>query len=108
MDLKAYYRRIREIEASFEDDFPVVRSLPTESGGQGGRLVETSRSVAARMIVDGVAELADPSEAKALKRQALDAQRQEQERRKAAQVQFAVLSEADLRALTQSGGKRKE
>ena len=107
MDLRAYYRWIREVEASLEEEFPVVRSRATEAGGQGGRLVETTRHLAAQMIVDGVAELADPSEAKALRRQALEAQRLEQEKRKSAQVQLTVLSEADLRALTQ-GGRRRE
>ena len=79
MDLKAYYRRIRETEASFEDEFPVVKSLATESGGCAGRLTETTRAVAAL------------------------------ERSELVQLQFAVLSEADLRALTQGGPRgRKE
>ena len=33
MDLKAYYRRIRELEASFEDEFLMIKSLATEAGG---------------------------------------------------------------------------
>ena len=109
MDLKAYYRRIRETEASFEDEFPVVKSLATESGGREGRLTETTRAVAARMLADGVAVLASAVEAAAHRKAAAAAKRAEEERRRAAQVQFAVLSEADLRALTQGGPRgRKE
>lgn len=109
MDLRAYYRKIRETEASLPDEFPVIRSVATEAGGVGGRLVETSREVAARMIVDGSAELATPEEADSLRQRAAEAQRLENERREAAQVQFTVISQEDLRSLTRpSGGRRKE
>ncbi len=33
MDLKAYYRRVRELEASLPDEFLVVKSISTEAGG---------------------------------------------------------------------------
>ncbi len=109
MDLRAYYRRIRETEASLTDEFPVLRSVATEAGGVGGRLVETTRELAARMIVDGSAELATSEEAEQLRRQAAEAQLREQEKREAAQVQFTVISQEDLRALSRpSGGRRKE
>ncbi|MCB9385098.1 MAG: hypothetical protein H6509_10810 [Bryobacterales bacterium] len=105
MDLRRYYGKIREIEAGIEDEFPVVKSLPTETGGKGGRLTETSRAVAARMIVDGVAELASAEEAAELRGAADEARAREEERQRAEQVQFHVLSENDLRALMKSGGK---
>lgn len=109
MDLRAYYRKIRETEASLTDEFPVIRSVATEAGGVGGRFVETSREVAARMIVDGSAELATPDEAEALRQRAAEAQRLETERRESAQVQFTVISQDDLRSLARSsGGRRKE
>ena len=109
MDLRAYYRKIRETEASLTEEFPVVRSVATEAGGMGGRLVETTRSLAARLIVEGSAELATLEEAEGLRRQAAEAQQREQERREAAQVQFTVISQDDLRALARSsGGRRKE
>jgi hypothetical protein len=107
MDLRAYYRRIRETEASLDDEFPVLRSVATEAGGVGGRLAETTREVAARMIVDGAAELATPEEAAELRRRAAEAQRKELERRKASQVQLTVISQEDLQSLTRSGGGRR-
>jgi len=109
MDLRAYYRKIRETEASLTEEFPVIRSVATEAGGVGGRLVETTRELAARMIVDGSAELATQEEAEQLRSLAAEAQQRERERREAAQVQFRVISQEDLRSLARSsGGRRKE
>lgn len=108
MDLKGYYRKIREVENSIEEEFPVIKSLPTEAGGRGGRLVEVRRATAARMIVNAMAEFAAPEEAAKLRRQAEEARAREQERLKASQIQFTVLSGEDLRALQKSGRSRKE
>lgn len=102
MDLKAYYRRIRELENSIEQEYVVIKSLPTEAGGQGGRLTEAPRAAAARMIVDGVVELASGEETREFHERAAEALRQEGERRRAAQVQFSIISEADLQALARS------
>ncbi len=109
MDLKNYYRKIRELEATLEDEFPVVRSLATEAGGQSGRLTETTRPVAARMVIDGVAEIASAEETAEFRRIAEANRLQEEERRRGEQVQFHVLSESDLRSLLKAGPKgRKE
>ena len=109
MDLKAYYRRIREAEAAIEDEFPVVKSLTTESGGRAGKLTETPRAVAARMVVNGVAELASAEEAESFRQAAKEAQQREEERRRAAQIQFNVVTEDDLRAMMRGSGRgRKE
>jgi hypothetical protein len=59
MDLKQYFRRLREIEESFVDKYPVVISLETPDGGKAGLIAETSRHVAAKMILEGRAVLAN-------------------------------------------------
>ncbi len=108
MNLKTYYGRIRAIENAIEQDWVVVKSVATESGGIAGRFTEVGRTTAAKMIVEGAAELATPEEsdkhhaAAEVKRQA------EQDRRRAAQVQFTVLSESDLRSLSRRGRAQKE
>ena len=99
MDLRAYYRKIRDAEASIDDEFPIVKSLAREEGGQGGRLTEVSRAVAARMITDGLAELATAKEARELRARIEKARKVEQERREAERIQFTILSEADVRSL---------
>lgn len=109
MDLKAYYRRIREMEAAIEEEFPVVKSHATEDGGNAGKLTEVPRAVAARMITDGIAELASVEEVSEFRQRADAAHRKEEERRRAAEIQFTILSESDLRTLKGAGRKgRKE
>ena len=51
MDVKQYFRRVRDIEQSFIDRYPVVISLETPDGGKAGLIAEMSREVAAKMIV---------------------------------------------------------
>ena len=109
MDLRGYYRRIRELESSIEDEFPVVRSLATDDGGKAGQLTEVPRAVAARMINDGAAELVDAQEAKEFRLRAAEAHQREEKRRRAEQIQFTILSEADLRSVQgEKRGSRKD
>ena len=103
MNLRAYYRKIREAEAAIDEKFPVVRSLATEEGGKEGHLTEVSRATAARMLTDGMAELAAAEEIRAFRARIKEARKQEQERQRASQIQFTVLSEADVRTLQRSG-----
>lgn len=99
MDLKGYYRKIREAEARLEDEYPILRSRATEEGGKAGRLVEVTRPVAARMVVDGIAELAGAEEAAEYRAESVRAREQEQERRRAEQIQFTILAERDIESL---------
>jgi hypothetical protein len=109
MDLKAYYRKIREVEATIEEEFPLVKSVATEEGGPEGRLTEVPRAVAARMITDGSAVLADADEAKKFRAHVETARKAEEERRQAEKIQFTILSESNFRSLQRSTrGGRKE
>ena len=62
MDLRQYYRTIREVEATIPDAFPLVASLATEDGGRAGVISEVSRYQAARTIVEGRVRLASEQE----------------------------------------------
>jgi hypothetical protein len=99
MDLRAYYRKMREIEASIAEEFPVIKSVATEDGGNAGQLAEVTRAIAARMVNDGIAELASVDEVREFRRRAEEARAREEQRRRAAEIQFAILSEADFRTL---------
>lgn len=103
MDLKGYYRKIRELEETL-DEFVVVKSLATESGGRAGVLNEAVRATAARMVTDGVAEIASEDEAAEYRSAAKQARSAEAERRQSSQIQFSVITDAELRSLT--GGDR--
>lgn len=57
MDLRDYYRKIREKEQEIAEPFVTVVSRKTSDGGRQGRKTIVPRAVAAKMIVDGKAEL---------------------------------------------------
>ena len=84
MDLKVYYRRIREIENSIAGPYAVVMSLDTPDGGKAGNVSEVTRSVAAKLVTDGRARLASEDEASEFK-VAQEEARQEAEARAATQ-----------------------
>ncbi len=104
MDLKAYYQKIRQIEATLTEPHVVVVSLETPDGGRAGVRTEVARGVAARMVVEGRARLATPEETKEMKEQAAEAKRAAEEAGAAKRMQLTVISESDLRALR--GGQR--
>jgi hypothetical protein len=62
MDVKQYYRKLREIEASINDPFVFVSSLETADGGKPGVIAEVSREHAAKLIAEGRARLANDAE----------------------------------------------
>lgn len=107
MDLKGYYRKIRELEETL-DEFVVVKSLATESGGRAGVLSEAIRATAARMVTDGVAVIASEDEAAEHRAVAEKARQAEAERRQSSQIQFSVITDAELRSLTGGGRSGKE
>ena len=59
MDLRAYYKKVREAEAQLTGDHIVLVSLATPEGGREGVYTEASRAVAAKMIAEGRSRVAD-------------------------------------------------
>jgi hypothetical protein len=72
MDLRAYYQKIRSIEADIKEESVVIVSRETEDGGRAGVRTEVPRRVAARMVVEEKADLAT-AEAAAEFRDAVEA-----------------------------------
>ena len=99
MDLRAYYRKLREIEAKLEEDYVVIVSLETPDGGRAGVCNEVQRAVAARMMVEGKARLATREEARAYRELLAEAKRRAEEAAAASRVQVTVIPEAELKAL---------
>lgn len=99
MDLRNYYRKIREARAGIPEEWPVLVSRATPEGGRAGVLLEASREVAARMMVEGTAELATPQQATAFREQLRRMQAEEEARRAAARIQVNVITEADARKI---------
>lgn len=62
MDLRQYFRKMREVEATLSDPYLIVSSLETADGGKSGTISEVPRAVAAQLIVEGRAVLASEAE----------------------------------------------
>jgi hypothetical protein len=63
MDLRAYYQKIRRIEAGITETSVVIVSRETSDGGRAGVCVDVPRSVAARLIADEKADMASAEDA---------------------------------------------
>lgn len=96
MDLKQYFRKMRDIEASLTERYPVLVSLETADGGKPGILCEASRLNAARMIVEGRAVLASPAEAQAFRAEQVEARAEAAKAELAKRIQVAIVTESDF------------
>ena len=61
MDLRAYYQKVRKIEADITEPFVVVVSRATEEGGKPGVKTTVPRKIAARLIAEEKAVLDAPN-----------------------------------------------
>jgi hypothetical protein len=97
MDIRQYFKKIRDIEASIKEPYPLIVSADTEDGGKAGTVMEVSREEAAKAIAEGRAVAAseqqkkDYFEQEALRKQSAD--KAELSRR----LQIAIISDADFR-----------
>lgn len=62
MDLRAYFRKIRNLEEEIAEPYVVVVSRETADGGKPGVKTEVPRGLAARLIVEDQATLASAEE----------------------------------------------
>jgi Ni,Fe-hydrogenase III large subunit len=99
MDLRVYYQKIRDIEAKIAEEFPVVVSKETADGGKTGTKTEVSRNIAARLIVEGLADLAKPEDVAAFRTALVEAKRIADQVSESAKMHLTVLSTADLEDL---------
>lgn len=64
MDLRAYYKKVREAEATLTEEHMIMVSFATSEGGKPGVRTEASRAIAARLIAEGCARVATEEEAR--------------------------------------------
>jgi len=107
MDLKTYYQKIRDTEATISAEYVVTISKATDDGGKSGVAVEVTRQLAAKMLVEGSAELATAAQATAFQQQQAAAQKAAQTAASAAKVSVTMVSSDDLRKLTDDLTKLK-
>jgi hypothetical protein len=106
MDLKIYYSKIREAEKKIPEAFAVVTSRETADGGKPGVYTEVPRRLAAKMIVEGLADLAEPEDAAGFRARQAEAKRVADEQALAAKVELRVVSQTELDRLKANLGKK--
>jgi hypothetical protein len=94
MDLKAYFKKLRQVEADLPGETVVIASLATPDGGKADALAEAPRTLAAQMIVDGRARLASAGEAAAYGERAAELRRAAERKETANRIQVVLVSEA--------------
>jgi hypothetical protein len=104
MDLRMYYQKVRDAEATIPEPYVLVVSHETGDGGKGGVPTEVTRKVAAKMLVDGGASLASSEQLRVFLEKQTAALRAAQEAAAAARVEITVVTSEDLRKL--KGGSR--
>lgn len=102
MDLRQYFRKIREIEANIADRDVFVTSLETADGGKAGVVTEVPREIAARMIAEGRAQLSTKTEKEQFLESQKTARLAAQRAELAQKLQVTILPEGDQ---TRSGNQ---
>jgi hypothetical protein len=108
MDLRLYYQKIRDEEARITEEFPIVVSRESADGGKGGTKTEVPRRLAAKMVVEGLAQLASADEATAYRAFLAEAKRVADQVAQAAKVHLTVLSTEDLERLKGPARRSKD
>ncbi len=106
MDLRQYFRKIREAEASLAHEYPIVSSLETPDGGRAGVISEVPRAIAAKMIVEGRAAVATETEQERYRQGQIDAKAAAEKAELAKRVQVAFIAEPTSNVRAKAKSKR--
>jgi hypothetical protein len=91
MDLRLYYRKVREMEATMPTPQVVVASLGTPDGGKPGVITEVPTPIAARMVVDRSARVATDAEAEMFRAQHAASRKAAEDEAAAARLHVVVV-----------------
>jgi hypothetical protein len=103
MDLKIYYQKIRNQRNTIRDEFPIVVSNETPDGGKSGVLTEVPRDLAAKLLVDGAARLANDVETAEFRQAQADMRKAVEDERAASRVQVTLVPRELLESLRKKG-----
>jgi hypothetical protein len=100
MDLRSYYKKVRDAEATLKGNDIVLVSLVTSEGGKEGIFTEAPRGVASKLIAEGRARVATDAEASEF-REGLRAAREKYEQEEAARrLQVVMVPAKNARRTT--------
>jgi hypothetical protein len=97
MDLRTYYKKVRDAEATLAGEHFVMVSLETSEGGKEGVRTEVPRPIAAKLIAEIRARVATDEEAREFheaNRAALDRHQQEEA---ASRMQVMVIPSHEIK-----------
>ncbi len=97
MDLRAYYKKVREADETLSGEDIVLVSLDTPEGGKAGVLTEVPRRIAAKLLAELRSRVASAEEAREFhdaQRTARDAHEQSEAARR---VQVMVIPSQELK-----------
>ena len=95
LDLKSYFRKIRQTEEDIGEPHTFVMSLETSDGGRAGLLTEVSREIAAKMIVEGRAVLANKTDRERFLESQASARSAAQRAELAQRLQVTIVSDGE-------------
>ncbi|MGH9632518.1 MAG: hypothetical protein ACRD7E_29785, partial [Bryobacteraceae bacterium] len=107
MDVRAFFHKVRQVEATIVESHVVVVSLETPDGGRPGVMTQVSKPAAARMIVEGRARLASKEEAETFRYDAQEAKRAADQLAAASRLNLTVISDEELKSLKLGGRSHK-
>jgi len=96
MDLRAYYKAIRDAETGLNGDHFVVVSLATAEGGKAGVMTQASRANAARLMTEGRARIATAEETEAFQKSHRAGKDKHDREEAARRIQVMVIQPRDV------------
>lgn len=106
MDVKGYYRRLREKEAELPDGDLVVVSEATADGGQEGVVSVVPKQIACRLLVEGRARLASAEEKLRFEREERAAREAWQKVQEAQRIHVQVMNGLQQAAIARKQSRR--
>jgi hypothetical protein len=100
MDLRSYYKKVREADSTLRGNDVVLVSLATSEGGREGVLTEAPRGVAAKLIAEGRARVATEAEAGGFREELRTARDQYEQDEAARRVQLVMVPAKSARKST--------
>jgi hypothetical protein len=107
VDLRQYFKKIRETEAALAEPFPLIVSLETPEGGKSGVISEVSRELAAKMFVEGRAALANEHERHAYYERQAATKKAAEKADLARRVQVAIITDPNFNPVPVSEPEQK-
>ncbi len=108
MDLRAYYKKIREVESGIAETFVILISHETPEGGKVGVRTEVPRHVASKLIVEGRARMATKEETADFHEENVEAKRVADQLAAANRMQVMVIPANELRSMKPGSKSTKE